>query len=61
MPQCFVAGGANTLRELEAHDGQRQAVRGTRRAHRRAAPPAVVLAETCNRTGRVTHLFYRNV
>lgn len=50
MPQCFVAGGANTLRELEAHDGQRQAVRGTRRAHRRAAPPAVVLAETCRGT-----------
>ena len=47
MPEDVVAGGADALRELEAHDGQRQPVRGARRAHRRAAPAAVVLPETC--------------
>lgn len=46
MPQSVIAGGADTLWELEAHDGQRQAVRRARGAHRRAAPAAVVLPQT---------------
>lgn len=46
MTERFVADGAYALRELEPHNRKWQPVRRTRRAHRRAAPPAVMLSET---------------